>query len=190
MIVMPSSFCGSLPHGTGATEYFVYWPVKFIGTLEAFYSKCTGKPAKWGNTGGVASGSIDELPVIFCTLALAVGLFRSIIVFFFVETDTAIYSVIPLWGFGMTMLCIYWPFARVSVQEFMVRMCARMKVSSVPPIEGCSHARRCLSAFTWQHYPYSSLHTRCLGLWFFGVGLMGSTLLLQLRDEGKFGTPP
>jgi hypothetical protein len=42
--------------------------VKLIGTLEAFYSKCTGKPAKWGNTGGVAAGSSDELPVVLCVL--------------------------------------------------------------------------------------------------------------------------
>jgi len=102
----------------GATEFFVYWPVKLIGTLEAFYSKCTGKPAKWGNTGGVAAGSSDELPVVLCVLALAVSLLRSIIVFLFVDTDTEIFQVIPLWGFGVAMLSIYWPFARVSIQEY------------------------------------------------------------------------
>lgn len=140
---------------TGATEFFVYWPVKLVGTLEAFYSKCTGKPAKWGNTGGVASGSIDEIPVIVCTLGLLVSLLRSIITFFFFETRKEIFSVIPLWGFGTAMLQFYWPFARVSIQEYL-------------------------------NYPYSSLHTRRATLWLFGVGLMGSTLLLDMRDRGSF----
>ena len=100
----------------GATEFFVYWPVKFIGTIEAFYSKCTGKPAKWGNTGGVASGSIDELPIIICVIALMAALLRSVIVFLFIETDKELFGVIPLWAFGTAMLSIYWPFARVSIQ--------------------------------------------------------------------------
>ena len=60
-----------------ATEFFVYWPVKLVGTLEAMYSKCTGKPAKWGNTGGVLSGSADEVPVFLCVVTLVVSLARS-----------------------------------------------------------------------------------------------------------------
>ena len=139
-----------------ATEFFVYWPVKLVGTLEAFYSKVTGKAAKWGNTGGIGSGSVDELPVVLCVLALTVSLLRSMVVWMFVDTHVELYRVLPVWGFGTVMLGMYWPFARTSIQE-------------------------------WAGYSYYSLNGSLLWVWLFSSLLMGSTLLMQQRENGAFG---
>ena len=49
--------------------------------------------------------------------ALVVGLSRSLAVFLFIDTDEEVYSLVPLWGFGLVLLSMYWPFARVTIQE-------------------------------------------------------------------------
>ena len=128
--------------------------MKLTGTLEAFYSKLTGKPARWGNTGSIGRGSLAELPIVVCTLILVVSLVRSLVVFCLLETDSPIHNALPLWGYCFAMLDHYWPFARVSVQEFF-------------------------------SIPYGSLHAALFKQWFFGVALMGFTLVLMLREQSQ-----
>lgn len=101
----------------GTAEYFCYSPIRLVGTLEAFYSKITNKPARWGNTGGVKSGSSDELPILIIVVALAAGLARSLFTFLFVNPALEIQDVLPVWAFSLNLLSYFWPFARVSIQE-------------------------------------------------------------------------
>jgi cellulose synthase/poly-beta-1,6-N-acetylglucosamine synthase-like glycosyltransferase len=110
--VSAESWVGSTP------EYFSYACVKTIGTFEAFYSKVTGRPAAWGNTGGIRKGSLDEVPNVIIVILLAAGLARSIVVFFFISTDDQLFNTLPLWAFSLIQLDMYWKMARVSIQEF------------------------------------------------------------------------
>ena len=59
-------------------EFFTYASVRGIATLEAFYSKLTGKEAKWGNTGGIGRGSKDEIPNIIFVVLMIIGFVRSV----------------------------------------------------------------------------------------------------------------
>jgi cellulose synthase (UDP-forming) len=100
-------------------EYFTYAPVRLIGTLEAFYSKVTGKAATWGNTGGTKAGSWNEFPTMFFVVAMSVGLVRSVVSFFVFDTISRFSDVLPIWAFACYMLQTYWKSARVSIQEFL-----------------------------------------------------------------------
>jgi len=102
----------------GVHEFFCYAPIRFLGNFEVFYSRMTGKPAKWGNTGGIGSGSIEEIPVVlFCVLIYALFIY-SVMTFMFVSTQQDFYQVIPVWCFAYVILTMYLPFARVSIQEY------------------------------------------------------------------------
>jgi cellulose synthase (UDP-forming) len=99
-------------------EYFTYAPIRLVGTIEAFQEKCTGKPAKWGNTGGVGRGSRDEIPNVLICASIFVGLVRSVFYWAFFDTDKEMYELVPIWLFGLIILQTYWRFARVSIQEY------------------------------------------------------------------------
>lgn len=109
--VPPERLLSSLP------EFFTYASVRAIATAEAFYSKLTGKEAKWGNTGGIGRGSINEIPNILIVAALIVGFVRSVSVFLWEDRGADLHNVLPLWGFGFVMIGMYLPFVRVSIQE-------------------------------------------------------------------------
>ena len=94
-------------------------PVRAVSTLEVFYGKVTGKEAKWGNTGGIGSGSIDEIPNVLIVALIMIGYVRSVSVFLWVEHGENLQNVLPLWGFGIVMIGMYWPFVRVSLQEYL-----------------------------------------------------------------------
>ena len=100
-------------------EFFTYAAVRLVSTLEVFYSKLTGKEAKWGNTGGIGSGSIDEIPNVLIVILMVVGYIRSVSVFLWVDHGQDLHFILPLWGFGAVMLGMFSPFARVSLQEFL-----------------------------------------------------------------------
>jgi len=104
---------------SAAAEYFTYAPIRAVGTFEAVYAHVTGKQLKWGNTGGIRNGSMSELYVLGIVVALAASLLYSFIDFFFVDTSQSADFIIVVWGFALYNLSIYWPFARVSVQEFL-----------------------------------------------------------------------
>ena len=96
-----------------------YAPIRLVGTLEAFYSKVTGKPAKWGNTGAIGRGSSDELFVVIIVLCLGASLARSVFKYTVIdEVADPFASVFPLWCFALVSLDSYWGMARVSMQEF------------------------------------------------------------------------
>lgn len=110
--VSAENWVGSTP------EYFTYACVKTIGTLEAFYSKITGSPAAWGNTGGIRKGSIDEIPNVVIVVLLVIGLVRSLLAYMFFSPDDELSNTLPIWGFSLIQLSMYWKMARVSIQEF------------------------------------------------------------------------
>jgi hypothetical protein len=100
-------------------EYFTYAPVRLMSTLEAFYSKVTGKAATWGNTGATAAGSLNEFPIVFFAVAMSLGLIRSVVSFFLFDTISRFSDALPIWAFACYMLLTYWNTARVSIQEFL-----------------------------------------------------------------------
>jgi len=110
--VSAESWVGSTP------EYFSYACVKTIGTFEAFWSKLTGRPAAWGNTGGIGKGSINEIPNVLIVFLLAGGLLRSVVAFLFFSTKDELFNTLPIWTFALIQLDMYWKMARVSIQEF------------------------------------------------------------------------
>jgi hypothetical protein len=88
-------------------------------TIEAFYSKLTGRPASWGNTGAIGRGSSSELLVVALALALAASLAWSMVRFASRAPDAlGLSGVLPLWAFGLLSLDAYARMACVSVQEF------------------------------------------------------------------------
>ena len=86
--------------------------------FEAIYSHITGKEAAWGNTGAIGKGSKDELYNLVVVILLADGVIGS--VYDYIKAGAVnISNYIPLWGFGAIMWNMYWPFVRVSIQEFL-----------------------------------------------------------------------
>jgi len=83
------------------------------------HDRLTGKVAEWGNTGGIRSGSWNEVPILLFVGAIFVGLVRSIVSFFFIGDTSLLSEVIPIWAFSCYLLLIYWNTARVSIQEFL-----------------------------------------------------------------------
>jgi len=125
LIVMPlvSLMCNNMlttqDFFSASAEYFTYAPIRVVGTFEAVYAKITGKQLKWGNTGGIRNGSLSELYVITIVVALVASILRYMIVFLFVNTTHRVDFVFVILGFAMYTLSIYWPFARVSIQEYL-----------------------------------------------------------------------
>jgi cellulose synthase (UDP-forming) len=138
-------------------EYFTYAPVRLMGTLEAFYCKITGRAADWGNTGGIKSGSWNEVPIVLFVGAIVFGLVRSIVYFFFFigGTPPLLSEVMPIWAFACYLLLVYWNTARVSIQEFL-------------------------------EWGYDSLCGALVAHWLLVPGIMAATLLIQWKEKNDW----
>ena len=78
--------------------------MRAIATFEAFYAKLVGKEAKWGNTGGIGRGSVDELPNLLIVVLMIVGFVRSVSVFLWKEHGTCFF--LHIWPVGDAMFTV------------------------------------------------------------------------------------
>ena len=105
--VEPKKLLASYP------EYFTYSFTRLQAFAEAVYSSVTGKAAAWANTGAIGHGSKEELYNLLVIVLIVNGVVCSVVQYLENGAST-LSNVLPLWGIWQ----MYWPFVRVSIQEY------------------------------------------------------------------------
>uniref|UniRef100_A0A7S2RUS2 Glycosyltransferase 2-like domain-containing protein n=1 Tax=Rhizochromulina marina TaxID=1034831 RepID=A0A7S2RUS2_9STRA len=104
----------------GQEMWFALAPIYLWALFDAYYSKITGKHARWANTGGLGrNGSVMEVPNIVIFFVLLLSVVFTLYRFFRLSDFEVAWQWFPGLFFGVFLLAQIWPTVRMSVQEYL-----------------------------------------------------------------------